>query len=234
MSDTEEIAKAIQKTAELGEKSLEVANKAGTFFAKVFKEPINEISGMITDKLRFIRWKRLVQMADEVNQILENKKINSTRAVPPKIALPIIEEATLEEDPIIQKLWNNLLANAMNPTYNDELRYGFIEMIKNITGIEATLLNQFYNVLQTGNQLAPISNIYNYSLSKDKLIKILNISIDVYAISVNNLMRLQLLSPAVYKSQSASIGNEPMTIYKGIDAVTMTPLGVKFVEACLR
>lgn len=233
-TDAGEIAKAIQETAKLGEKGLDIADKAGSFFAKVFKEPINEISGMITDKLRFIRWKRMVQMADEVNKILEDKNIKDTRAVPPKIALPIMEEATLEEDPNIQYLWNHLLANAMNPSYNEELRYGFIDMIKNITGIEAKLLNEFYNILQRSNQLKPVSDIYNYSLSKDQLMKILNISTDIYAISVNNLMRLQLLSPAVLKSSGAMLGNEPMTIYKGIDAVTMTPLGVKFVEACLR
>jgi len=55
MSETEELAKAIQESAKLGEKSLDIAEKAGSFFAKVFKDPINEISGMITDKLRFIK-----------------------------------------------------------------------------------------------------------------------------------------------------------------------------------
>lgn len=234
MSDAGEIAKAIQETAKLGEKGLDVADKAGTFFAKVFKEPINEISGMITDKLRFIRWKRMVIMADDVNKILDEKNIKNTRAVPPKIALPIMEEATLEDDPNIQFLWNHLLANAMNPEFNDDLRYGFIDMIKNITAIEAKLLNAFYNVLKKGNQLSPISDIYKFYLPKEQLIQTLGISSDLYTISVNNLMRLQLLSPAVLKSSGVSIGPEPMTIYKGIDAITMTPLGVKFVEACLR
>lgn len=30
------------------------------------------------------------------------------------------------------------------------------------------------------------------------------------------------------------MGAENLTIFKGIDAVTLTPLGVKFVEACMR
>ena len=233
MTDAGEIAKAIQESAKLGEKGLEIADKAGSFFAKIFKEPINELTGMITDKLRFIRWKRMVHMADEVNKILVEKNITETRAVPPKIALPIIEESTLEDNPDIQYLWNHLLANALDPNFNDEIRYGFVEMIKNITGIEARLLNEFYSILQRGNQLQPLSDIYNYSLSKEKIIQILNISPDVYAISVNNLMRLQLLSPAILKG-GVKMGSEPLTIYKGIDAVTMTPLGVKFVESCIK
>jgi hypothetical protein len=234
MSETKEISKAIQESAKLGEKGLEIADKAGSFFAKVLKQPINQISGMITDKLRFIRWKRMVQMADEVNKILEEKKITETRAVPPKIALPILEEASLEDDPNLQYLWNHLLVNAMNPNFNDELRYGFVEMIKEITGIEAKLLNEFYEVLRRKGKLRPLSDVFQYSLTKEQIMHVLRISADMYAISVNNLMRMQLLSPALLKSGGVPLGSEPLTIYKGIDAVTLTPLGVKFVEACIK
>ena len=234
MSEAEEIAKAIQESAKLGEKGLEIADKAGSFFAKVFKEPVDEISGMITDKLRFIRWKRMVEMSDEVNKILEERKIVETRAVPPKIALPIIEEASLEDDPNLQYLWNHLLANAMSPDFNDELRYGFIEMIKEITGIEAKLLNKFYETLRREGRIRPLSKLFDYILNKEQIIHDFGISEDVYAVSVNNLMRMQLLSPGIVKMPSIRMGPEPVTIYKGIDAVTLTPLGVKFVEACMR
>lgn len=159
MNEAEEIAKAIQESAKLGKKGLEIADKAGSSFAKVFKEPINEISGIITDKLRFIRWRRTVQMADEVNKILDEKKVKDTRAVPPKIALPILEESSLEDDPNLQYLWNHLLANAMNPHFNNEIRYGFTEMIKNITGIEVLILSEFYKILEKENRLAPLSKI---------------------------------------------------------------------------
>src|SRR5665648_58564 len=124
MTDVGEIAKAIQESAKFGSKGIDIANKAGSFFAKILKEPAEEISGMITDKLRFIRWKRVVKMSDEVNKILIDRSIIETRAVPPKIALPIIEEASLEEDSSLQKLWNHLLANALDPKFNDEIRYG--------------------------------------------------------------------------------------------------------------
>ena len=234
MNEAEEIAKAIQESAKLGEKGLEIADKAGSFFAKVFKEPIDEISGIITDRLRFIRWRRMVQMADEVNKILDEKKVKDTRAVPPKIALPILEESSLEDDPNLQYLWNHLLANAMNPHFNDEIRYGFTEMIKNITGIEVLILSEFYKILEKQNRLAPLSEIHNYSLKKEQLIDELRMSPDQYAVSANNLMRMQLLGPAVLKSGGVKVGAEPLTIFKGIDAVILTPLAVKFVEACMK
>ena len=233
MNETEEIAKAIQESAKFGVKSLETADKAAGFFAKVFKEPANEISGIITDRLRFIRLKNMLQMEREVNKILAEKKVEDTRAVPPKIALPILEESSLEDDPDLQCLWNHLLANAMNPSFNDEIRYGFTEMIKNITGIEVLILSEFYKVLEKDNQLTPLSEIHNYSLKKEQLIDGLKMTLDQYALSANNLMRMQLLSPAVLKTAIRS-GNEQHTIFKGIDAVTLTPLGVKFVEACMK
>lgn len=233
MNEAEEIAKAIQESAKLGKKGLEIADKAGSFFAKVFKEPINEISGIITDKLRFVRWRRMVQMADEVNKILDEKKVKDTRAVPLKIALPILEESSLEDDPDLQYLWNHLLANAMNPYFNNEIRYGFTEMIKNITGIEVLILSEFYKILEKENRLAPLSKIHNYSLKKEQLIDGLRMSPDQYAVSANNLMRMQLLGPAVLRG-GVKMGAEPLTIFKGIDAVILTPLAVKFVEACMK
>lgn len=233
MSEAEEIAKAIQESAKLGEKGLEIADKAGSFFAKVFKEPINEITGIITDKLRFIRWRRIVEMADDVNKILEEKKIEDTRAVPPKIALPIFEESSLEDDPTLQDLWNHLLANAMNPDFNDEIRYGFIEMIKNITGIEAIILREFYNLLERKNRVKSLSLIYKYSLKRRTISDALEMSSDQYALSVNNLMRMQLLSPFVLKFRGELLV-EPLIIFKGIETVTFTPLAVKFVEACMK
>ena len=71
MSDIEEISKAIQEVAKFGDNGLETAQRAGSFFAKVFKSPLDEISNIIHDKLRFIRWKRLVEISGEVNKILE-------------------------------------------------------------------------------------------------------------------------------------------------------------------
>src|SRR5712692_6724157 len=140
MNDAEEIAKAVQSVAKLGEKSLETSEKLGGFFAKVFREPLEEVSGMVTDKLRFVRWRRLAQMSDDVNAILEDRGVSETRAVAPKLALPIFEESSLEDDESLQSLWNHLLANCMDPSFNGDLRYGFVDMIKNITGIEVTIL----------------------------------------------------------------------------------------------
>lgn len=233
MSESEEIAKAVHSVANFGTKSLETSEKIGNFLARVLKDPIDEISGMITDKLRFVRWQRLVKMSDDVNMILEERSVTDTRAVSPKLALPIFEGASLEDDENLQHLWNHLLANAMNPDFNDELRYGFTDIIKNITAVEVVILNSFYEVLRKEKKLSDISKITNYSLKKEEIMKTAKIDEATYQISIHNLMRVQCISPAVMKG-GIRTGNEYYSIYKGTEAVTLTPFGIKFVEACIK
>lgn len=237
--EAEEIAKAVQSVAKFGEKSLETSEKLGSFFASVFKEPIAEVSGMITDKLRFVRWQRLVHMSDDVNKILEERGIKETRAVPPKLALPIFEEGSLEDDENIQQMWNHLLANAMDPKFNGELKYGFIDIIKNITGIEAVILNNFYEILKRDGYIRDLVSITNYSLKKEQIMQMVSIDENTYQVSIFNLMRMQCIGPAIFKTgegTGAKFGDEivPFTYYRGTDAVVLTPLGVKFVEACIK
>ena len=127
-----------------------------------------------------------------------------------------------------------LLANAMNPEFNGELRYGFIDMIKNITAIEALFLNKFYEVLRKDNKLDDISKINQYYLTKEQIMKIEGIDEENYLVSIYNLMRMQCIGPAILKSTSDyTVGYGPTTFYIA-DAVVLTPLGVKFVEACIK
>lgn len=233
MSEAEEIAKAVQSVAKFGDNALETSAKLGGFFARVFKEPIEEVSGMVTDKLRFIRWQRMLSMSDDVNQILKGRGITETKAVPPKLALPIFEESTLEDDQSLQILWNNLLANAMDPKFNNELRYGFIDMIKNITGIEVNILNNFYEILKREGHLGDISIITNFHLKKEQIMQLVGIDLLTYQVSIYNLMRMQCVGPAIITG-GIRMGSEPVTIYKGSDAVVLTPLGIKFIEACIK
>jgi len=233
MSDTEEISKAIQEVAKLGDKSLETAQKAGSFFAKVFKSPIGEISNIIHDKLRFVRWRRLVEMSDQVNNILKARGVTKTCALAPKLAIPLLEDSSLEDDDQIKLLWSKLLANALDPNFTDNIQYGFIEMIKNITSKEALLLKKMYETLEKQNLLSNLSKLSGHHIDKEQIIKMFNIDPEQYTVYAHNLMRLQLVAPAVI-SGGVLMGSNPLSSYKGTDVIYLTALGVKFVEACIK
>jgi len=234
MDDIKEVAKAVQGVAKFGEKSLETSEKIGGFLSRVFNEPFQELSGIITDKLKYIRWKKLIKMSDDVDEILLERGITNTRPVTPKLALPIIQDSTLEEEEELSDLWTHLLANAMDPEYNGDLRYGFIDMIKNITGVEATILKNFYDVLNKDGYTQDLSKINQYTLTKEQIMGLVNIDDVTYQLSLYNLMRMHCLQPAIFKSTGVALGNEPITINKGTDVVVMTPLGATFVQACMK
>ena len=214
-------------------KAIGTTEKVGGFFAQVFKEPITEVAGMLTDRLKFARWTRLVDMQSQVNEILSNRHISDTRSVPPKLALPLLEEASLEDDTDLQKLWSHLLANAMDPSFSGDLRTGFVEMIKGLTALDAKILEFFYLVLKREGHLSPLEGVIQHSLKKEQIMQALSITEADYQVSAFNLMRVQCIAPAVLKTSGISFGDEATTIYKGIDAVTLTPLGVKFSQACM-
>ena len=91
-----ETAKATQEIAKTTSKALEVADKLGGFVAKVIGEPLESAVGMLSDRLRFMRWERQLRMVDRCEEIIRKRRIEGkTRPVPPKLALPIMENASL-------------------------------------------------------------------------------------------------------------------------------------------
>ena len=202
-----------------------------------FGEPVDLAVGMVSDKLRFMRWERQLRMVDKCEEILKKRNIEGkTRAVPPKLALPIMENASLEEDDQLQDLWANLLSAALDPNFDGMLRGAFIGMIKELEILDAHLLNFLYNwyqdalrTNQTNKNMSPVS----IGWEKDDIVKALGISLSIYENSFDNLMRIRCVSSLVLKAGSIKLGSEPMTIDKGYDVVCITSLGISFVEACM-
>lgn len=232
MSDASEIAKAIQESAKFGTQSAKAAEKLGGFFARVFKESASQVAGIVTDRLRFVRWKRLCKIADKVNTILESRGVTDSRAVPPKLALPILEDSSLEEDENLAELWTGLLANAMDPNFKDELRYAYTDIIRNLTPLDAHILRALYNTLKREDKLS-LDVVHTFAIPKTNICQTLGLQGADYLVSANNLMRLRCIAPYVRR---IAVGNgltgPPLTTDMGSDVVTMTPLGITFVRAC--
>ena len=231
MSEIEEVARAAAEASKFGTKALGVTEKLASFVAKVFKQPINDAVGIIGDRLRFMRWERQVRIVDRVSEILVQRGVTETRAVPLKFALPIFENASLEYSNELQDLWAKLLANSMDPNFTEEIRYAYLEIVKSLTPLDVRILHVFYNTLS--KMKIDWDNMTNYMVEKEQICKDLSISPQDYDVSMYNLFRVQCLGPAI-RTGGVKLGTEPLTIYKGIDAVVMTPLGKSFVEACIK
>ncbi len=232
MSEIEEISRATAEASKFGTKALETTEKLASFIAKVFNEPIRDAVGIIGDRLRFMRWERQVRLADKVNEMLSQRGTTETRAVPLKFALPILENASLEDNDELQDLWAKLLANSMDPNFTTEIRFTFLEIIKSLNPLDIRILHTFYDALSKDSKVR-WDNLKDHSLSKEQICRVLAISENDYEVSVYNLFRVQCLVPA-FINGGVSFGVTPLSVYMGTDATVMTPLGKNFVEACVK
>ncbi|MEE8574575.1 MAG: Abi-alpha family protein [Thermodesulfobacteriota bacterium] len=214
----------------LGIKTKADALLVGGFLAKIFGTPLQEAAGIAHDHLRFVRWSRAVILLEKADQINADRGVTETRHVPPKLALPILENASLEEDEDIQKLWARLLANAMSPNFTEEIKSTYIDILKNLSASEVNFLGSLYvSVCPLAKK--NITKLFYIPFKKEDLIKALNISEDQYLLTANTLMREQCIVPA--QIRVGSIEGKPSTAYPSTDIILLSPLGYKLAEACI-
>jgi hypothetical protein len=68
--------------------------------------------------------------------------------VPLKILHPLIENCSLEKDDSLQEKWAALLANAANPAPPNLVLPAFAEILKQLSPIEAALLERIYSEIE--------------------------------------------------------------------------------------
>jgi len=140
-----ESAKAVQEVAKLG-------GKAGRWFTRVFGKGIEDAVALHwADRIRTRRveaaiydWERLTELMRKVGARLNAKGVSSLRLVPPKIALALLENATVEYDDDLHTLWANLLATGLDSDA-DEIHKKYVSILSDLTSEDATLLENLYH-----------------------------------------------------------------------------------------
>ncbi|OFA00174.1 Abi-alpha family protein [Duganella sp. HH101] len=142
-----EVAKATSELAKVGSKIVDATTGAGAAFAKFFGGPINEVSGMITDRLQYVRWERQIRLYERAMDFMNERGLRApTRQIPLKLAIPLLEAATLEEDNSLQDVWARMLVNATDVDHAGELTRSFIVMLEQLTSLEVQILKCLYSV----------------------------------------------------------------------------------------
>lgn len=236
--DIVESAKATQEVAKAAQKGIDASEKLGGFLAKVFGGPMEDLAGMVGDKLRVMRWERQVRLIDRVEEINRSRKVLGKEVpVAPKLAIPLIESASLEENDTLQDLWARLLSSAQDERMSEIVRTAFIDIIKQLEVIDVETLNSLYggykNALSSG-QLSPDSSPSGVAFSKMAIIRQLKITERQYENSIDNLMRVRCVRSEVKIMHQMNIGGQSATIDMGYESLCITSLGISFVQACVR
>ena len=141
----EEESKAVQEVAKTAGKAVDAAREAGGFIARFVSGPLEQGVGIFEDRLRYVRWERQVRLMRRAEEFLAKSGLSGpTRPVPLKLAIPLLQGATLEDDDGLQDRWAILLVNAANASFNIEIRRSFLEILQQLTPLDAQLLDVLY------------------------------------------------------------------------------------------
>jgi len=229
--------KAQSEIAKAASKGIEATQQLGQFVSRVIGEPLDNAVGIVGDKLKYMRWERQLRLMDRCNEMLAQRRIEGkTRSVAPKFAIPVIENASMEEDDELQDLWARLLTSSLDPSFSGELRNAFIDILKQLETTDVYLLSLLHSSyvlhVKKFGESSPASPS-GVGFDSKELREHLGLDVVVYENCADNLMRVRCVASQVIKTDSFRVGNESMTIDKGYDALCITSLGLAFVEACI-
>jgi len=146
-----ESAKAAQEIAKTAGKAIDATHSAGGWLDRIFGRAVEHTVGHLwTDRVAARRieaaiydWERLLKLVHNVEKKLGKRGINTTRVVAPKIALPLLEHATMENEDDLHELWENLLAAALDPT-QEEIKKTFVSVLSELSAKDAHALKRLY------------------------------------------------------------------------------------------
>jgi hypothetical protein len=239
-----ESAKAAQETAKTVRTGIEATQELGRYVSRITDGPLETVMGILNDKLQFVRWERKLRLAERGREILDRRNIQGPlRIIPYKLAWPIIEHASLEDNDDLQDLWASLIASAVDPQFQGEIRSAYIDIIRQLEVVDVHILNvvfESYRKWLNERQRMQIVNGYYFSPIQNPVSKVditdrLGITFAVYENSVDNLMRVRCLASYV-EDETFEVWDVSRqgsaTVDHRYEFVCITSLGVSFVEAC--
>lgn len=146
-SEIIESAKATQEVAKTASNAIDAGREMGKFASGFIRYPLEQLSGIIGDKLYFVRKERQVRLQKRFNELLEQQALTApNKSIPLKNALPLLEHATIEEDDYLQDMWVRLLVNGTNESTGINIERSFIEILSQISYLEAKILETIYSL----------------------------------------------------------------------------------------
>ena len=187
-----ELAKASRALAKTTGKGIDAARGFGGWLNKVFGRAIvNTVDLLWTDRIETLRVraaiydaKKLVLLFRAVDKELKKRGAKRTRAVPPKIALPLLESATMENEPRLSALWAKLLASGMA---GEKIKRAYVSALSEMTGRDAKALHDMFKSWQKD---------WKKGTSKDGAVTYENGIDSIGAAETTKLVSLGVLEPA--------------------------------------
>ena len=223
MSDIEEVAKTTGK-------AIDATREAGSFLAGFFQGPLEQVAGIAEDFLRYVRADYQLRWIEKLKWSLKQRGLaGPTRAVPFKIAMSIIREASEEENDELQDRWARLLVNAADTASGVNVQPMYLSILKDLSPQDAQVLDSIYRVVATGgNDLVVEGSPIKFTVRlkvpptvPEIFTAAPSLILPEMQLILSNLERLRLIS------QDKGYGGVAI-----LGVVQQTLLGREFVRAC--
>ncbi|WP_299221236.1 Abi-alpha family protein [uncultured Aquimarina sp.] len=96
------------------EKGLELIKD---FATKLVGPTIDEVGLLMSDKIRYFRFKNQIKILVKAEEYVKRENIK-IKEIPTKILVPLLENASLEEDEELQKKWSFMIGNLADSDQN--------------------------------------------------------------------------------------------------------------------
>ena len=234
--DLVEAVKDIADVAGSTAKAIENIEKTGTgrFIGRVFGEVIENGVGMVGDAIKFKRFELHFRHVEKTKENLKKRgvdwDVDPMKTVPPKVAIPIFENASLEEDDGLHTLWSNLLANALDKNSQLEVNRVQVSILKELEPIDVLILKMVFSE-KMGR--FPDKELSEIRFEKKKIAQAVGADIKAVEMSLLNLMRVSCIKPGLVETEGISFGGFKNTVYQGTDFFHLSELGVALCLAAM-
>lgn len=193
------------------------------FFSGIVPEFIKDGVGILSDQLKFWRWKNQVSIIKNAQAKIESSGLTK-KQIPLKVLVPIIQNSSLEEEDNMQEKWANMLANAA--TGRIDISPNYAGILNELSTIEVKLLEQIYKESMKETDYHKRKNI---QFDTSKVIKFLSVDDQKIDLIIENLYRLNLLQPPA--GSGIKVGEYKFAL-RTTKIFEFTTLGYEFVKSC--
>ena len=189
----------------------------------------SELGLMFGDFFRVRRLRRAVRLLSDVKQIASEAGL-TLKAVAPRLLLPILESASLQEDEDLHQRWVALLTNAATTDYDNQILPCFPDMLKQLTSEEAQFLDRAYEEVTNAEKKQSADTLRDHTGEPPQPVRISGDTLrSLQPVMLGNLERLMVVTR---NSVPLSTEEARTNTFSHANHLYLSELGKAFVRAC--
>jgi hypothetical protein len=126
--------------SETARELIKIASTASAFLEAICLPAAKEIGVILRDKLRIWRLQNITPILQEAKAMLETRGSLESIKCHSRIAVKIIEEGSLIEDPDLQRMWAGLFASSCTKDGTDETNLIFANILAQLSSAQARII----------------------------------------------------------------------------------------------